>query len=63
MLQKKIEEIPNEISIESWLILDTVSFKESLSSLIRSWSSAYKKKLVELKSEDKLRKEEYDGLV
>lgn len=63
MLQRKIEEIPSETLIDSWLILDATSFKESLLLLIRNWSSAYKKKLVELKSQGKLRKVEDDGLV
>ncbi|GBM15859.1 Dynein beta chain, ciliary [Araneus ventricosus] len=60
-LYKKLDDIPPVIEVESWLLLDATSFKESLLNLIRIWSSSYKKKLTELKSLGKLRKIEDDG--
>ncbi|CAL1286497.1 unnamed protein product [Larinioides sclopetarius] len=60
-LYRKLDDIPPVIEIESWLLLDATSFKESLLNLIRLWSSTYKKKLTELKSLGKLRKIEDDS--
>lgn len=63
MLQKKIEDEPAEILVESWLLLDTTSFKESFLSLIKNWATAYKEVLLELKVLDKLPKIEDDRFV
>ncbi|XP_055936199.1 dynein axonemal heavy chain 11-like [Argiope bruennichi] len=60
-LYRKLDDIPPLIEIESWLLLDAISFKESLLNLIRVWTSTYKKKLTELKSLGKLRKIEDEG--
>ncbi|GFY37840.1 dynein beta chain, ciliary [Trichonephila inaurata madagascariensis] len=60
-LQKRLDDIPLVIEIESWLILDVTFFKETILTLIQKWSTSYKKKLVELKSLGKLRVIEEDG--
>ncbi|XP_054708653.1 dynein beta chain, ciliary-like [Uloborus diversus] len=61
LLLRKVEDIPFEMEIEVWLILNVATFKERLLIMIRNWSSAYKKKLNELKAQGKLRKLEDDG--
>ncbi|XP_035204878.1 dynein beta chain, ciliary-like isoform X2 [Stegodyphus dumicola] len=61
LLQRKVDDINPDIQIDLWLALDVTPFKESLLVIIRNWRSAYKKKLVELKSLGKLRKLEDDS--
>ncbi|PRD20275.1 UNVERIFIED_CONTAM: Dynein heavy chain 11 [Trichonephila clavipes] len=60
-LQKRLDDIPLVIEIESWVILDVTFFKQTILTLIQKWSTSYKKKLVELKSLGKLREIEEDG--